>query len=70
MSHEHSGAPTAETPAAVVRAHGLARSSSALPSQWRQALTGRSHGFRDAYNLGKARAGLPRGPAQDHIDGP
>jgi hypothetical protein len=27
--------PVAETPAAVVRAHGLARASRAVPAQWR-----------------------------------
>jgi len=35
VSHERSGNATATRPAAVVRAHGLARSSSALPAQWR-----------------------------------
>ena len=34
-SHEQPGSPTAETPAAVVRARGLARSSRALPTQRR-----------------------------------
>ncbi len=33
--HGHRGNPTAETPAAVVRAHSLACSSSALQAQWR-----------------------------------
>ncbi len=35
VSDEHRGTPTSEAPAAVVRAHGLARSSSPLPTQWR-----------------------------------
>ena len=38
VSDEHRGPPTSEASAAVVRAHGLARSSSALPTQWRSLL--------------------------------
>ena len=35
IDHEHRDTPTAESSAAVVRAHGMARSSSALPTQRR-----------------------------------
>ena len=35
VANEQCSNPTAETPAAVVRAHGLARSSRAVPAQWR-----------------------------------
>ena len=35
FANEQCGNPTAEAPAAVVRAHGLARSSRAVPAQWR-----------------------------------
>jgi F420H(2)-dependent quinone reductase len=38
VSDERCGTPTSETPAAVVRPQGLARSSSALPTQWRRFL--------------------------------
>jgi hypothetical protein len=79
IDHEHRDTPTAESSAAVVRAHGMARSSSALPTQRRplpvdhveQARLGRTapHGDRAGVRAGVQRHHrLRRGRPQPRRD--